>query len=177
MTKSKSSSSSFSSSLSLDSGSSGIPLLRDRWSRRISRSPIVPSSADLATQQQFKDECDMNLIVANAKRGIPPRFLNPSVPQFGDFSDVPDLATAFNLIQEAYEAFLNLPAALRAELGNDPARINELTHDQAVRYNLLRTPAATPSSQPADSASAAGQAASNSGSPEVPPVKKPAKTE
>lgn len=160
MSKSKSSSSS--SPLS-DSGSSGVSLLRDRWSRRISRSPLVVSPDNFSTQQQFKSECDMNNIVRDAQRGVQPRFLNPSIPQFGDFSDVPDLATAFNLIQDAHEAFMNLPAPLRAELGNDPSRINELTRDQAQRFNLLQapqTPTSTP--QPADPAPAPVQGAPGS---------------
>jgi len=92
----------------------------------------------LATQQQFKDECDINRIVKNAERGISPRFLARGTPQFGDFSNTPSIEEAYDTIQRAHSAFMNLPSQLRLELDNDPANINRLTQDQAERYKLLR---------------------------------------
>lgn len=92
----------------------------------------------LRTQQQFRDECDINRIVKNAERGIPPRFLARGTPQFGDFSNTPSIEEAYDTIQRAHSAFMNLPSQLRLELDNDPANINRLTQDQAERYKLLR---------------------------------------
>jgi len=110
--------------------------VRNRFDR-VRRTVVeaIPPQGSL-TQQQFKDECDMNRIVRNAMRGIAPRHLNPGVPHFDDFSEVPDLMTAYDLVAKAEEAFSSLPAALRAELGNDPARITELSDDQIHRYKL-----------------------------------------
>ncbi|MEM2002727.1 MAG: hypothetical protein QXT77_08795 [Candidatus Methanomethylicaceae archaeon] len=99
----------------------------------------------LRTQQQFKDECDLNRIVKNAQKGIPPRFMAQGVPQYGDFSNVPDLAEAHQLIQDAYDAFMNLPSQLRLELGNDPRNINSITEEQARRHGLLKSSPAVPS--------------------------------
>lgn len=140
------------------SGSSGISLLYDRWSKRRSMTRLNPNKPEsAATQQQFKDECDMNRIVANAQRGIAPKYLARGVPRFGDFSEIPDLTTAYAQIKAAEEAFAELPAALRLELGNDPKRIDELTQDQAKRFNLLKedkTPQApaAPTPSPAEPA-------------------------
>lgn len=88
------------------------------------------------TQQQFRDECDINRIVKNATRGIAPRFQARGVPQYGDFSQVPDLMGAYELVQRAEAAFMNLPAELRLELDNDPANINQLTQEQVIRFKL-----------------------------------------
>lgn len=105
--------------------------------RSVHKEPETPP--ELRAQQQFKDECDINRIVANAQRGIPPRFLSRGEPHYGDFSNTPDLAEAYNTIQRANQAFMNLPAQLRLELGNDPANISRLTQDQVERYKLGRT--------------------------------------
>jgi len=92
----------------------------------------------LTTQQQFKDECDINRIVKNAARGIAPRFLARGTPQFGDFSNVPSIEEAYDTIERAQSAFMNLPAQLRLELDNDPANISKLTKEQATRYKLTK---------------------------------------
>ena len=140
------------------------PIIRNRNDRMkvtVELAEDVPEKS--LTQQQFKDECDMNRIVQNAARGIAPRFMQRGVPQFGDFSEVPSLTDAYDVISRAEEAFMNLPAQLRLELGNDPARINEITKDQIERFKLGK--ALPPSSQPSEASPAAGQAASPAGVP------------
>lgn len=113
-------------------------LKNGNYARRVYHREPLDLPDNLLTQQQFKDECDVNRIVANAERGVPPRFQNRGAPQYGDFSDVPDLTQAHNIIREAREAFLNLPSQLRLELENNPANINRLTKDQIERYGLAR---------------------------------------
>jgi len=170
MSKNKSVNSSSSSS-SLSSDAVGVSLLHDRWSKRRSLNPLNPAKPEKAsTQQQFKDECDMNLIVKNAQRGIEPKYYARGVPRFGDFSEIPDLTSAYNQIKAAEEAFAELPAALRAELGNDPKRIDSLTREQAKRFNLLlvdpETPSpAVPTEPKAKSSPKAGQAATGGTEP------------
>lgn len=110
--------------------------VRNRWDRLRITDPQYDTPENSATQQQFKEECDMNRIVENAKRGIPPKFTNRGQPHYGDFSEVPDLTTAYNQIARAEEAFQSLPAQLRLELGNDPRNINKLSVDQIERYKL-----------------------------------------
>lgn len=132
------------------------PTIRNRFhhARRYVQLADAPEKA--LTQQQFKDECDMNRIVQNAQRGIAPRHLARGTPQYGDFSRVPDLADAYNTIQRAESAFMNLPAELRLELGNDPANIGRITPEQIKRHHLgreARKPqtSSQPPSQPSDS--------------------------
>jgi len=127
-------------------------LVRNRNSRVRLAQKLVASD-HLKTQQQFVAECDINRIVANARRGIAPRYVNPNTARYGDFSSLPDFATAHDVIMKAREAFQALPAGLRAELDNDPARLASITKSQAERYGLLKEkppapPATPPASQP-----------------------------
>lgn len=111
---------------------------------------------NLLTQQQFRDECDMNSIVARANRGIAPSRVNRGTPQYGDFSNVPDIAASYNIVKNAEAAFMKLPAQLRLELDNNPANVNQITKDQLQRYKLLKEDS-TPS-QPIPTPPKAGQA-------------------
>lgn len=142
------------------------PIVRNRNHRMRTphRESEVPEK--LRTQQQFKDELDVNNIVAKSNRGIAPSFTNRAVARYMDTSNTPDIAEAFNIIQEAQEAFLQLPAALRLELDNDPVNITQLTQDQARRFKLLKEPP-TPS-QPSPTPPGAGQAPLKGGVPATP---------
>lgn len=82
------------------------------------------------TQQQFKEEVDINTIVRNfGLTGQLPESL--VVPQPGDFDAVHDFHSAMNEIRRAEEAFMELPGDVRAEFGNDPGRFLAFVHDPA----------------------------------------------
>lgn len=151
------------------------PTVRDRFSRMRRTVVLATPPPKALTQQQFKDECDMNRIVANARRGIAPVYTAKGAPHYGDFSDVPDLHEAYDIVERAHEAFMTLPSGLRGELNNDPANIGQITQDQIDRYKLgraLPTPGldAPAPSQPAPSA--AVQAASPASGSETPKASK-----
>ena len=85
-----------------------------------------PDDEPSLTVQSEANSCDINLIVERARRGIMP-ITNPAIPQFGDFSDVPDYQTAFERVQAAQAAFDSLPAAVRRRFDNDPALLLEFS--------------------------------------------------
>lgn len=70
-------------------------------------------------KQSFKDEVDINTIVKRFGIGheLPP---NPKVPEYGDYTNIPDFHTAMNLVATTRENFEELPAAIRAKFDNDP---------------------------------------------------------
>lgn len=75
------------------------------------------------TKQASKNECDINIIVKKyLDKGQLP-VLNPLPPTYGDFSDVPDFMTAFDMVKKAEDAFYALPAAARKKMDNDPAKL------------------------------------------------------
>lgn len=72
-------------------------------------------------KQSFKEECDINTIVAQyAKTGL----LTPVVqrpPEFVDVSEVGDYRTALEHVRIADDMFMQLGSAIRGEFENDPA--------------------------------------------------------
>lgn len=73
------------------------------------------------TQQNTQDETDINIIVQKfASTGMLPQAR--TLPTYGDFTAVSDYQSALNLIIEAQNAFLDLPAQIRAKFNHDPGQ-------------------------------------------------------
>lgn len=71
------------------------------------------------TQQQFKDECDINIIME--RFGITGELpTNVRQPIMTDFIDALDYQSALNAIREADAAFMEMPAGVRARFQNNP---------------------------------------------------------
>lgn len=92
------------------------------------------------TQQNFKQECDINSILENyRKTGTPlsnPQFNEQivDVSTYGDFQD------SMNKIRESVELFEQLPAVLRKKMDNDPANLPaylEENAEEAIKYGLM----------------------------------------
>lgn len=94
------------------------------------------------TQQQFKDECDINVIAE--RFGLTGTFPeNPLPPVYGDFTDVGDYRSALHAIQSADARFLEFPPELRARFQNDPQQLMDFLADpangsEAVKLGLLK---------------------------------------
>ncbi|QCQ84820.1 internal scaffolding protein [Blackfly microvirus SF02] len=74
------------------------------------------------TQQQFRDEADINTIVARfGLTGELPE--NGAYPAYGDFETVQDYHGAQNIVRSAAEAFMALPGAVRERFANDPQKL------------------------------------------------------
>ena len=104
--------------------------------------PVVHVDGDIPdeckTLQDAPDHTDLNLIMARAMRGQMPAWSNPMTPQYGDFSDVPSLAEAYEIIRQAEESFMTLPASARAELGNDFRNLQSADRSFFQRHGLVR---------------------------------------
>lgn len=143
------------------------PRIRKQWERV--GYPMESFEAS-RTQQQFVEDCDINVILQRyMKNGSDPRL--PTEGMFGDFTNLPDLQTAMNTVIEAEEAFGGLPAKVRKEFDNDPRQLmaflsDPSNRDRAVELGLIersqeiggegvpRTPSEAPSG--AQAASPAG---------------------
>lgn len=90
-------------------------------------SGLVCSDPTLA-QQQFKEESDINNILKqfNITGQLPQ---GVSMPQYGDFSEVTDYHTALNLVIKADDAFMALPAHVRARFNNDAGELVAFVSD------------------------------------------------
>lgn len=77
--------------------------------------------------QQFKDECDINNLVARYHQTG--TFYNAldcagrvaRMPEFGDFSEMGDFREQQERILHVYEAFQGLPSHIRERFNNNPA--------------------------------------------------------
>lgn len=85
------------------------------------------------TQQQFKEETDINTIVERfGLTGEVPS--NVRMPLEGDFTEVvTDYQSALNMVKAADEAFMQMPAMVRREFDNDPQKFMEFVDNPANR--------------------------------------------
>lgn len=91
--------------------------------------PSLPVALDYETdltQQQFKDECDLSLVVRNwLKTGDPTLAGNirRGTPQFVDVSAFTDLRDALASVQAADDLFAQLPSEARRILADNPQNL------------------------------------------------------
>lgn len=96
------------------------------------------------TQQQFKEEVDINTIVRRfGLTGEMPSDIR--VPQYGDFSNVVDYQSALNAVIAADESFMSMPAEVRSRFANDPQKLLEFlavdsNRDEAIKLGLVTKP-------------------------------------
>lgn len=102
------------------------------------------------TKQSFRDESEINKIVARyQKTGI----VDHVAKYGGSYGDLPgpeDFHAAMNLVTDASSMFEELPSSVRSRFANDPSAFlefvgNEENHAEMVKMGLIReTPAPEP---------------------------------
>lgn len=111
-------------------------------------SGLAIDPADSVVQQQFADECDINTIVR--RFGLTGELPNGvSMPLSGDFTSATDFQSSMNLIRQAQESFLELPATVRERFNNDPARVinfleDPSNRDEAIKLGIVSKPLERP---------------------------------
>lgn len=94
------------------------------------------------TKQAFKDECDINKIVAKYHKTNQITHLNRVQGSYGDFSQVSDYQSALNAVMAAQDAFMGLSSKIRARFGNNPAEFlnfvsDDKNYEEALKLGLL----------------------------------------
>lgn len=126
-------------------------IIRENGSKRVQ---TIFEEESLA-QQQFKDQCDVNVIMNKYKKGKPITHLNTKTGVYADLLEIPDYQQALHTIKSAQDAFMDLPAQVRAQHGNDPQQLinwlsNPSNDDEAVKLGLKvkkEKPAETPAKE------------------------------
>ena len=96
------------------------------------------------TQQQFKEECDVNNILRNYVSTGVLTHVNEREPIYGDFTEVPkDYGEMINLIHESEEKFASLPSDIRKRFDENPANMinflqDEKNMDEAIKLGLVK---------------------------------------
>lgn len=92
-------------------------------------------------KQSFKDECDINAIMARYNRtGILPQSRIGAL--YGDVSALTSYQDGLDLVSRIDDAFAALPSAVRARFGNSPENLldflgDKRNLDEAVRLGLV----------------------------------------
>lgn len=81
------------------------------------------SEAPSKTDQSFKQDCDVNNIMARFIKTGQVNHLAKGTAAYHDVSEVPDLDEALNIVAKAQEAFDALPATVRRRFGNSPTEM------------------------------------------------------
>lgn len=100
------------------------------------------------TKQSFRDECDINRIMARYQNTGVLEFVQRREAQYADVSAL-DYQEACNVVAGANSMFEQLPSALRARFSNSPAKLLEFLDDpsnrqEAVELGLVESPASVP---------------------------------
>lgn len=95
----------------------------------------LDTGSEGGAQQNFKDECDINVLLKKFGIGYEmPASIR--IPQSGDFTGISDFHSAMNAVNQARETFEELPAHIRAEFKNDPGEFTEFAMDEKNREKL-----------------------------------------
>jgi phage internal scaffolding protein len=99
---------------------------RENGSLRLATKNENPSK----TQQQFKDECNVNNIIAKYKKGVPITHLNNKTGVYADFTEIGSYQEALGKVIEADKAFNDLPSTLRSKFHNSPQELIDYLNDK-----------------------------------------------
>lgn len=108
--------------------------------------------------QSAEEESNINTIVR--RFGISGELPNNlRMPVSGDFTNMPDFHAAMNLVRQAQEEFVRVPAEIRARFDNDPGRFmafleDSSNYDEALKLGLVNKRFEPPSGTPEGGAAA-----------------------
>lgn len=80
------------------------------------------------TKQAFKDECDINQIMARYQKTGVIDFVTKHQARYGDVTGM-DFQESMQLVAQAQSMFNDLPSGIRNRFENDPAKFMDFVHD------------------------------------------------
>lgn len=160
------------SNLSREEYYANVPFLRTPYNYNrdaASNETAIDTGTETPTQQQFKEDADINVIVERfGITGDWPENFN--MPTAEVFVETMDFQTAQNAIVAAREEFQRLPAQTREQFDNDPHKLMRFLEDpdnrvKAEKLGLVnpRTPTPAPPGQTSAPASSPAQTPPPSG--------------
>jgi len=118
-------------------------------------------------KQEFKNEVDINEIVARMRRGIsPPPWMTSNTPRYGDFSNMPSSFQEAYAITEAGEAaFRSLPLDFRRALDHNPRNLDKAPRELYEQFGLIPEKKSEEASPPTSNPDRPSPAPQGHGSP------------
>jgi len=100
------------------------------------------------TKQSFKNESNINNIMARYEKTGIVEHISAKSPQYGDFSEISDYQDNLNKVLMAEELFDSLPAKIRAEFSNDPGSFLDFVTNPENNQKMVDLGLAEPSGKP-----------------------------
>lgn len=123
---------------------SSAPIVRNKFSP-VQKKPAVVAD-DGRTQQHFKDQCDINILLAKYRKTGIMEHVTRAKERYGDFTQYgSDLAADLDRVAKAKQTFEMLPAELRNQFKNSiPGFFNFVqdpkNFDQCVKWGIYDKP-------------------------------------
>lgn len=97
------------------------------------------------TQQQFKDQCNINSILARYEKNGMITHINRNAPHYGDYSQLKSFKESLDIVNTTHDLFMSLPPQVRSRFQNDPAELisfmnDEANRDEAIKLGLVQKP-------------------------------------
>lgn len=92
--------------------------------------------SDGRTKQAFKDQTDINKLLAKAARGDTISHLAKHGAVYGDFTDIDDLLVAQQRLAKGQEIFDALPGEIKREFNQNPAEFFNFVNNPANQDKL-----------------------------------------
>lgn len=137
---------------------------RSKFSPRVA--VIAMSADDGRTQQHFKDQVDINRILAKYRKTGVIEHVKRAQARYGDFTELAEYAQNLDKVAKAQQAFESLPAELRNKFNNNiPGFFDYIMQpenfDECVKMGIYEKPkepmAGTPAAaEPAPQATKSG---------------------
>lgn len=94
-------------------------------------------------KQEYREETDVNKIMARFRTTGQLTHLRKTGPQYMDCTVVPDFGTMYLKVRHAEDVFMSLPARVRARFENDPGQFyaflqDDRNYDEAVQLGLVK---------------------------------------
>lgn len=98
------------------------------------------------TDQQYKDECDVNNIIKKyLQTGSVTHVRNAQQGVYADLTELPSYHEAMGVVAKANEAFQEIPAAIRNRFNHNPQELidflaDKKNNDEAIKLGLKTPP-------------------------------------
>lgn len=110
------------------------PLIVSAYSPKIDVSIAFPDVSPV-TKQEFKDECDINILMSRYESTGQMPVINERAPQYLDATGY-DYQTAMNFVAGANTLFNEMPASIRNRFENDPAQFLDFCSQEKNRPEM-----------------------------------------
>lgn len=116
---------------------------------RLDRSKPTIASGEGRTKQSFREQVNINSIMAKFNKTGMINHLNRTQPFYGDVSGIVSYQESLNIVKNAEDLFMGMSAEIRSKFANDPANMiaflnDPANRDEAIKLGMVLAPPVEP---------------------------------